>query len=116
MFEISILKDLYQCDLILRIGSEEKGDILYLSATNDNPKGISLEKGNSEITLSFNQNLLPGNYWVSFSLLNKEGYPYDSILEYGQISIENLNNDLYTYPWGSNLGSTWNKVTELQIK
>ena len=114
-FKINVLKNIQKCDLIIRIGSEDKGEILYISASNDNPEGINLDKGKREIKLSFIQNLLPGKYWVSFSLMDKKGYPYDAIKEFGELNIENLNHELYPYPWGRQLGSVWNKTKKLEI-
>jgi len=47
--------------------------------------------------------------------MDKKGYPYDAIKEFGELNIENLNDELYPYPWGRQLGSVWNKTKKLEI-
>ena len=114
-FKIEAIKNVKNCQLIIRIGSNQKGEIIYISALNDNPNGIDLRKGKTTVKISANQNLLPGNYWISFSLMDPKGYPYDSINEFGQFTIENIHNEMHTYPWSRPLGSVWNETINLEI-
>ena len=58
---------------------------------------------------------MPGIYWVSISLMDKDGYPFDSIQEVGTINIENMSSSLHPYPWGRKLASVWNKTINLKI-
>ena len=47
--------------------------------------------------------------------MDKEGYPFDSIQEFGTINIENMSSNLHPYPWGRKLASVWNKTVNLKI-
>ena len=113
--KLDVLKKITNCSLLIRIGSDEVGDILYASASNDDPKGIDFNIGHSEIEITASQNLLPGIYWTSISLMDKDGYPFDSIQEFGTINIENISSNLHPYPWGRKLASVWNKTINLKI-
>ena len=114
-FKIQAIKRVKNCHLIVQIGSNQKGEISYISALNDDSRGIDLQKGKTTIKISANQNLLPGNYWISFSLMDQKGYPYDSIREFGQFTIENIHDKMHSYPWSRPLGSVWNETINLEI-
>lgn len=114
-FSVNAKKNVNNVHLIVRIGSSEKGDINYVSASNDHFEGINIPKGDSQITMTFDQNLLPGSYWISFSLLNKDGYPYDGIREFGELNIENIHKSQHIYPWTKKIGAVWNESYNLEI-
>ena len=114
-FSINARQNVNHVHLIVRIGSNDKGDINYVSASNDHFEGINIPKGNSQISFTFDQNLLPGSYWVSFSLMGKDGYPYDAIREFGELNIENIHQRQNTYPWTNNIGAVWNECYNLEI-
>ena len=91
--------------LILFLMDDDIGHLTYSSSFNGNENEIkSIDKGENEINIEINQMLLHGSYSIGFSILDKQGYPYEAIQFYGEIKIEKFDKKGNNYPWNKNFG------------
>ncbi len=99
-------EDIYGASIIFSFMDETVGRITYSSSrdkfngNNDN----EIKKGANVFEIEIDQDLLPSNYSVGISVLDKAGYPFDGILNFGNVKIENFGLEKEIYPWVRPIG------------
>lgn len=94
-------------DVVLIAGfMNDDHDKITYSASNDqfNNKIINLNEGVNKFQFKLEQQLLPGDYYMYFSVLDKSGYPYDSLNYFGNVKVENFGLGEEKYFWGRPIG------------
>jgi lipopolysaccharide transport system ATP-binding protein len=107
VINFSVENSIEDTALILTLMNDMEGAIGYASTARDLSKNlIKLDNGNFQIIFKVFQLLLPGKYSLGVNFLNAEGYPYDSIQYFGEITITDFSSDGEKYPWYRNIGQT----------
>lgn len=109
VFEISfqIKQKIDKATFIFSFMDEEFHRISYSSSHKKVPiEGYEFEKGNYLVKFKIDQQLLPGLYQIGFSLMNQDGYSYDSIQYFGEIKIEDYG-ESFSYPWQKRLAPVY---------
>lgn len=119
---IEVYNEIIDGTLIILIGSSNDEKISYSSTSDEFNTWIEFVKGYHEFTVSLKQNLLPGNYFISTVLLDKQGFPYDNLSNVVEFTVGNMkeNEEAY-YRWGKtlanvNMHSTWNFPDKIKLK
>ena len=105
---VEIIFDVIQSieDLIFVVtcNSTVAGQITY-SATNQSSESLlKVTQGSYSLQLQMQLNLLPGEYDLTINALNKAGYPYDGVTNFGKFTVERFTADGSEYGWTRNIG------------
>jgi lipopolysaccharide transport system ATP-binding protein len=115
-FVIEIESNKHIEDIIIIAGfMNDDHDKITYSASNDgfNLQIINIKKGENRFNITLHQQLLPGEYSTYFAILDKEGFPYDSLTYFGNVKIERFGYGNEKYFWQRPIGliNTQSKIT-----
>jgi len=94
-------------DVIVLVGfMNDDHDIVTYSASNDgfNKQVVNLSEGVNSFAIEIEQQLIPGPYSVYVTIMDKEGFPFDSIKYFGNVTIERFGDDGEKYFWERSIG------------
>jgi lipopolysaccharide transport system ATP-binding protein len=96
----------------------EDGDLISYSSTNESFAKTYLDLGAGKVLIrkEIQQSLLPGSYRINAALLDKRGYPYDSVLNFGKCTVSDVGLADEHYHWARPIGLVNFKSTSQIIK
>ena len=99
------LDDIKDLIFVVTCNNRVAGQITY-SATNqsDSENLLNVPKGSYLLKMQMQLNLLPGEYDLTINGLNKAGYPYDGVTNFGKFTVERFTADGSEYGWTRNIG------------
>jgi lipopolysaccharide transport system ATP-binding protein len=90
------------CLMIVNSHGEE---VLYSSSRNFKQNSLlNLTPGHYRVRYNLPQNLMPGSYRVNLSMLDSDGYPYESLQNIGNLVIHRSGGSGEYYPWHQSFG------------
>ena len=100
-----VLNDIEDLIFIVTCNNTVAGQITY-AATNQSAseKLLNVSKGSYSLNMQMQLNLLPGEYDLTINGLNKAGYPYDGVTNFGKFTVERFTADGNEYGWTRNIG------------
>jgi lipopolysaccharide transport system ATP-binding protein len=105
---VEVFDEINDAIITLWLNDEYSENIIYLTSQKLKDENyLTLKKGNNIISTKIEQKLLPGNYSVSVSVFDKNGYPYDGISCFGKFSIEKFGIENLKYRWDKSFGKTY---------
>jgi lipopolysaccharide transport system ATP-binding protein len=114
-FEINALKDIEDAIIVMLINSVNNEKLSFSSSNDYKNRLFSFKKGIHKITLKVLQNFLPGRYFVTFSLVDREGHPFDRLNSILSFNVGTMReSDGSYYRWGKVLGEV-NTLTEWEF-
>lgn len=112
---IKVEKTIEQGLIVISFGDQFYDKVTYSGSNDQNVREhLHLKPGTHEFEMNIHQQLLPGQYNLSLNLMDREGYPYESLQNFGSVVIENFAQDNNNYPWSRRIGIT-NATSEFKL-
>lgn len=104
-FEIEALTDIEDAIIVMLISSVNNEKLSFSSSNDQKNRLFSFKKGLHKVTLKIKQNFLPGRYFVTFSMVDREGHPFDRLNNIVSFNVGTMReSDGSYYRWGKILG------------
>jgi hypothetical protein len=103
--EFEVFEKIDDLIFVVTCNNTVAGQITY-SATNqmESQNLLSLAPGIFQLRMNMQLNLLPGEYDLTINALNKKGYPYDGVTNFGKFTVERFTVEGNEYGWYRNIG------------
>lgn len=106
--------------VIIESGNGEK--ISYSSTSDKENVWVVMQTGYHEFEIELAQNFLPGMYFISLLFVDRQGYPYDHVINVSDFTVGNMRGDGEAYyRWGKVLASVntlceWKFPEKIKLK
>mgnify|MGYP002623534337 CR=1 FL=1 len=119
---IEVFREITDGTFVILIGSSNDDKISYSSTSDDFNTWVNVKPGYHEFEVKLNQNFLPGIYFITLVLMDRQGFPYDNVSNVADFTVGNMkeSEDAY-YRWGKvlanvNTKSEWDFPENINLK
>ena len=119
---MEVHKEINDGTFVILIGSSNDDKISYSSTSDDKNTWVNIKPGYHEFDVTLKQNFLPGIYFITIVLMDKQGFPYDNVGNVTDFTVGNMkeNEEAY-YRWGKvlanvNTEAEWKFPEKINLK